>query len=189
MSMDFSEWSDIMPRLSPGGLAIDAGANGGGWTKPMAGFFDVVHAFEPVPANYIRLEQHVADEISNGRVIAYNFGLMDSDGSHGFDINYVGYAQRDPHRSAAADTPWPSFFPCRKIDSLGLSGVKFLKIDVDGSEPKLLEGAVETISRDRPLIFIEVKWMSPDTKQSFLDRLGYRMEKHYRVDDLWVPNG
>lgn len=42
-----------------------------------------------------------------------------------------------------------------KIDDLGLMDVAFLKIDVEGWEPNVLAGAVQTIERCRPFVMIE----------------------------------
>jgi len=45
--------------------------------------------------------------------------------------------------------------PALSIDSLGLDAVGFLKIDVEGGEPAILDGARETIRRCRPNIMVE----------------------------------
>ena len=36
------------------------------------------------------------------------------------------------------------------LDTYGLTGVRFIKVDVEGSELEVLEGAAATIARDRP---------------------------------------
>jgi FkbM family methyltransferase len=45
--------------------------------------------------------------------------------------------------------------PSITIDSLDLKRLDFIKIDIEGMELAALEGAAETISRERPTIFVE----------------------------------
>ena len=43
-----------------------------------------------------------------------------------------------------------------KLDNMCLENISFIKIDVEGSELKVLEGAQETIIKYKPTIFIEL---------------------------------
>lgn len=45
----------------------------------------------------------------------------------------------------------------RKLDSFGLENVSIIKIDVQGFEKKVLLGAKETITKNKPIIFIEIE--------------------------------
>src|SRR5215831_8306954 len=44
----------------------------------------------------------------------------------------------------------------RTLDEVGLAGVRFVKADVEGGEREVLDGARETIARDRPIILLEL---------------------------------
>jgi hypothetical protein len=44
----------------------------------------------------------------------------------------------------------------RTLDSYGFSGVRAVKVDVEGSEMEVLEGGRETIARDRPILIVEL---------------------------------
>src|SRR5207302_2843388 len=44
----------------------------------------------------------------------------------------------------------------RTLDEFGFMDVRFIKADVEGSEREVLDGARETIARDRPLILLEL---------------------------------
>ena len=44
----------------------------------------------------------------------------------------------------------------RTLDEAGLTGVRFVKADVEGGEREVLDGARITIARDRPIIMLEL---------------------------------
>ena len=48
------------------------------------------------------------------------------------------------------------------VDSLSLDKVSFIKFDVEGSESEAIEGAAETIKRDRPVMKIACYHRSED---------------------------
>ncbi|UYE95745.1 hypothetical protein HAAEEKHM_00025 [Sinorhizobium phage AP-16-3] len=44
---------------------------------------------------------------------------------------------------------------CVKIDDIAPSGISVIKMDIEGAEPGALKGALKTLQRDKPLLFIE----------------------------------
>jgi len=68
--------------------------------------------------------------------------------------------------------------PQIKIDSLGLSRLDFLKLDVEGMELDALEGANETVHQFRPVILVE--WIKSDRAalENFLHRHDYDFAEH-----------
>ena len=44
----------------------------------------------------------------------------------------------------------------RTLDSFGLTDVRFIKADVEGSEREVLDGARSIVARDRPVILLEL---------------------------------
>jgi hypothetical protein len=44
----------------------------------------------------------------------------------------------------------------RTLDSFALADVRFIKVDVEGSEREVLDGARTTIARDRPALLLEL---------------------------------
>jgi hypothetical protein len=84
-----------------------------------------------------------------------------------------------------------------KIDDVINSGVSFLKIDVQGSEVFLLEGADTMIRNSRPIMFIEVEnnWLKCFGKNSeillnkilSLDYILVRINTDYPCDHIAIP--
>lgn len=67
---------------------------------------------------------------------------------------------------------------CHTLDSFCLSGLDYLKIDVEGFERKVLAGGVETIERFRPVVVIEQNDVSlpdesPLAAKEWLEERGY----------------
>jgi hypothetical protein len=63
----------------------------------------------------------------------------------------------------------------KTIDSLALERVDFIKIDVEGMEEAVLEGAKVTIDKSKPILFIEVLKSNPDAIHKNLSALGYEI--------------
>ncbi|CAB5000881.1 unannotated protein [freshwater metagenome] len=61
--------------------------------------------------------------------------------------------------------------------------IGFMKIDVEKHEMEALEGALETVRRDRPVIIMEDQVHARD----LLEPLGYRCRRIALVDFLCLP--
>lgn len=64
--------------------------------------------------------------------------------------------------------------PLVALDSLKLPRVDLLKIDVEGMEEDVLYGAMETISKSKPILIIEVIKSDKAKIMQFLDNEGYK---------------
>jgi len=63
----------------------------------------------------------------------------------------------------------------KTIDSLELERVDFIKIDVEGMEEAVLDGAKATIEELNPIIFVEILKSNPDAIHKKLSSLGYEI--------------
>ena len=65
------------------------------------------------------------------------------------------------------------------IDDMGLEKCDFMKIDVEGMEPEVLQGGMNTIVKTRPIIYLE---LDRDENIKFveviLEELRYKAERH-----------
>jgi len=139
--------------LRPGDMAIDVGANIGAFTIPMADLVTpsgLVYAFEASTANVVLLTENVRQNQCADLVTIMPCAASDKDGTLKVDKQSAlhAYSRKDINEGEFEVT-------CTTIDSLQLPRCKLIKIDVDGHELEVLNGAVETIERCRPIIYIE----------------------------------
>jgi FkbM family methyltransferase len=175
---DFTDgFDDAMAACRAFEVAVDAGANKGAWTVPLAKRFKSVHAFEPVPEAYEKLWQAVE---GLGNVTVYDYALLDAERDEQFTINHVGFAQRKPGVERNVTLKG------KPLDSFGIGRVDFMKIDVDGSERDMILGAAGTIKQWSPAIFVEVKIMPDSVRAELLKLLGYKSIAKFRIDEIWV---
>ena len=81
-----------------------------------------------------------------------------------------------------------------RLDNLVDARVDFLKIDVEGAEGDVLDGAKRIIARDRPIIMMELRPTNMDMAgndiegyQRYIDAAGYRPVGNYLGDVLLHP--
>ncbi len=82
--------------------------------------------------------------------------------------------------------------PVETIDSWNLTSLGFLKLDVEGSEYVALRGAADTLTRCKPIVLFENKFLwsrhyglPKDSVSRLLTGLGYRMVDKVSRDEIW----
>jgi FkbM family methyltransferase len=142
--------------LNPGDVAIDVGANIGALTIPMAKLVSdesgvgCVYAFEASGANYSLLMHNLEQNGLGNKVIVKPHAASDNNGKLKVDKQSALHAYCRPDINAGEFE-----VECSTIDDLQLGRCKLIKIDVDGHELEVLNGAIKTIKRCRPVIYIE----------------------------------
>ncbi|HEY1719871.1 MAG TPA: FkbM family methyltransferase [Magnetospirillaceae bacterium] len=149
------EWALLRQLVKPGDTVVEAGANIGAHTVPLAKAVEVegrVYAFEPQRLIHQMLAGNLAlNAIENTHTFAIALG--DRAGQvriplihYGADENYGGVSvQNDGGEAVAMGT----------IDTLRLDRLDLLKIDVEGAEFLVLRGAEATIKRTWPPLYLE----------------------------------
>jgi FkbM family methyltransferase len=158
-----------------GQTVIDVGANYGDssiwWAKT---FGCKVVAFEPLVNVFNVLVENI--KLNNADVVAHNLALGNGDDIIGrSDGNMFSSGGDVKIRSA-------------KLDSYSFESVDLLKIDVEGFEMDVLEGAENTIRRFKPRIIIETH--SKDLRKrchAFLSSLGYSLQVEGRTVTSKMP--
>jgi FkbM family methyltransferase len=166
----------IEPLCRPGDCVLDIGANVGDWTLPMAlrvGPLGKVIAFEPVPylaetiVKTARVNRHSWVEVQQ-------LALSSTDGTTEFSVeransggSRLGRMEGDfsliPVKTARLDSILASRPDIERVD--------FVKIDVEGFEEAVLQGARASLARFRPGLLVESGLESPQQRQSIHDLL------------------
>jgi FkbM family methyltransferase len=145
--------------VTAGSKVIDVGSYLGTHARAFAdivGPSGIVYAFEPNPVSYQLLLLN--SSLSSGSIIApYCIALGDSDTKcsvDSSDISNLGASSISPlHGSFRGTVPVKRLDSFRFDDELCLS---LIKIDVEGAETKVLDGATALIADQKPIIYVEV---------------------------------
>jgi FkbM family methyltransferase len=179
---EFSEGeAEIFRQLvSPGDMVVEVGANLGAHTvllARLAGPEGAVLAFEPQPI----LFQVMCANLAMNNVVnvkAEQKGLGRRAGfahipilDYGSNTNFGGLSLELVTEGDRV--------PVQILDSYHLNACSFIKIDVEGMEQQVLEGAADTIFRLRPTLYVENdrKDKSHDLIELLLS-MGYRLWWH-----------
>lgn len=164
------------------GVAIDAGANIGLYSYKMSKLFSKVYAFE--------INEELTKDLAAynpGNIEIINKGLSSKEGSA---ILYI------PVLNGLQLTGWASLLPnncpdtqehIRKqvkictLDLFHLEKVSLIKIDVEGHELEVLKGAIQTLTKNRPIVFIEIQQQNINQVFNFFSNLNYKQRK---LEDL-----
>ncbi|RQH09147.1 FkbM family methyltransferase [Paraburkholderia dinghuensis] len=160
---EYGEWSEPEPLLfsqivRPNDVVVEAGANIGAHSVPlskMVGEDGRLYVFEPQRIVFQMLCANLAlNELLNVR--AFHAAL----GNKNEITEFPYYDPRNPNNFGAATFYDLGKFPSesvtvRTLDSYALDRVDFIKADVEGYEPMVLDGAKQTIERHRPVLYLE----------------------------------
>jgi FkbM family methyltransferase len=148
----------VLAELVPsGGTAVDIGANQGIFAYALSDIADRVVAFEPNP-DYAAFARWML----RGRAEVHQLALSDKSGrgtlhvplsEEGMVLHLAGSLKRT-HAQFRHNRTYD--VEIRTLDDFGLTDVRFVKADVEGSEREVLEGARATLARDRPVILLEL---------------------------------
>jgi FkbM family methyltransferase len=128
--------------------AIDIGAHVGMWSKFLVQKFDRVVAFEPMPQMRACLERNVVSP----RLQVVPIALGDKHGA-------VSFRYDEAHTGAThVDSKQPGLIPIGKLDDYQLTNVGYIKIDTEGFELNVLEGARQTLLENKPVVIVEDKF-------------------------------
>ena len=128
---------------------IDIGANVGLWSRSLVSKFERVIAFEPVPMFRECLQRNVAG--NNFVIMPMALGDQDTTAQMTITQGNTGHTHIDPGSLGSGNVE------VYRLDDLELDAINYIKIDCEGYEYRILQGAEQTIKQCRPIIVVEQK--------------------------------
>jgi FkbM family methyltransferase len=165
-------------HLKRDGVFIDVGANVGAFTLHCAkkvGPGGRVISFEPGDGAFEKLKGNVEANHLEGTISLLKAGAGDKDCTMVLAGNHEAWFTL--HLSADGEGPKVEV---RSIDSVvrerGLTRVDLIKVDAEGFEPQVFQGAAETIRRFKPaIIFESINLNSCESARDIMKENGYRI--------------
>jgi len=142
---EFEDMAYLLHVLSPEDLFVDVGANVGSYTiLACAARGARGYCFEPVPATFVRLLDNLRVNDLEDRVIALNIGLSDRNGELQFTSDEDTTNHIVGENESAAGTIRVQVRPLDEV--LEDQSPSVIKIDVEGFETAVIEGAAKTLA-------------------------------------------
>ena len=189
-----SEW---LNSLCAGQIGFDIGAHRGYWSISYHKTVlpeGLIIAWEPNPKNYKKMIQNIAkNNISNViplRLAAWReSALLDFEEVSDLDIkSFLGRTKEDKKGHILATSV------DKLVDSLGLPRLDWIKIDIEGAEAEALKGAMKTLRRYKPTLWIafhdtleELKRILAEADYEIRGEVHHAPTPHYQeVGYLWA---
>lgn len=147
--------------IEPGMRVFDIGANIGEWTTKVLHAFPTVqvYAFEPIPVIFNTLRHNV----SSGNCNFFNIAFSNMQGKHAFKYNVIrpelsGFFERP---SSVREIPETIQVVTDTLDNFckkhAIESIDFLKIDTEGAEVAILQGAVQLL-RNHKIQYVQFEY-------------------------------
>lgn len=172
---NFWEWDHMeqfSQHLEITGKILDIGANIGNHCLMFRKYFPLskILAFEPLQYNWEVLQKNVSTQPN---IDTFKVALSDKLG-----ILKINNHFQEFNSGAASVSDMGESVVCMPLDYLELEEVSFMKIDVEGWEPHVIRGAIRTIEKNKPAIWLEdvtgetVKFIAENLDYYLKDRRG-----------------
>lgn len=165
---------------------IDVGGNVGRWSVDFAKHFDTVSAFEPAPYHIECFEKNCA---LYPNVKLYPYGLSNTNKKGNLEVaveHHLGSTRVIPNDEGTIEL--------KTLDEHGFQNVDVIKVDVEGLEIDVLQGAEQTIAKCKPIIVIERCVFNSQrfgldkmASHNELDRQGYKRLFKITRDCIYGP--
>jgi len=155
----------------PGEIVLDIGANIGCVAQALLAAGHHVECFEPQPEVYKLLQLNCPSATNHNVALGTNTGTA--------QMPLVDYSKRGNFGGLGIGAGHGLRVELRTLDSYEYENVGLIKLDVEGFEELVLRGGAETISRCKPIIYLEADRQEKLTSlASYLASIGYAYTRH-----------
>ncbi len=167
------EIETLLTFLNANSVVADIGANIGTVAIPLAHVVKEVHCFEPIKRNIALLEKNI--ELHGLKNITIHpFALGNAPGRTSFELD-------NPTNAGSYKATSGADVEVRTLDSMEMR-FDLIKMDVEGMEGRVFEGAKETLA-SRPALFFEMSSMTLGYGPSL-----FAFQKMLAGYSLYLPN-
>ena len=186
--------------VSPNSTFVDVGAHIGSWTLIMSQLAKEVVAFEPQRMRYYQLCGNISiNDLSNVRALNYALATHERRDStmvitkFGVDTGSSTLREDVTRHAIAAGSPvtGTETVDVKCLDDFKLDNISLIKIDVEGFELDVLEGAVATLQRCKPFIVVELwdgEWFQESREKTiqWLQQHDYNVAHIHGYADYYI---
>ncbi len=171
--------------------ALDIGVYRGVYSYKLSQNFKTVHSFEPNPLLYPYLEKNLKKVINN--IILYNLALSDTNGVSELklpirsksifknnieELFKLGAATMHPENIMNNYKKVP--IQMKRLDEIKINNnIGFIKIDVEGHEKNVIEGGLDTIKKNKPVLLVEIE--EKHTKKPIEETINFIKSLNYNA--------
>lgn len=161
LTYQYHKYAAALPYVRRHRLAVDVGAHVGLWSWVLARDFERIICFEPMLEHQQCWKKNLS-LAPNAQLLPFALGAKIAQahirtrtpGSSG-DTGIDPVAERSSLR--ATIQPEGELIKVRPLDDFELTNIDLIKIDCEGYELFVLQGAVETLKRNKPCLIVEQK--------------------------------
>ena len=157
-------------------IALDVGSKRGAFAQHMCKDFDHVHMFDMRPKMQWR-------NVNTKKVTLHVCAIGNKIG----EVKHAGALTNVKVEGVATTVS-----PLRTIDSFNFGVVDFIKIDVEGDERAVLQGAVNTLDKHKPVVVLEQNHSTEQYGKGkygdavhWLEKNSYKIIDYDGIDD-WI---
>lgn len=144
----------LLKSLIPSGTdSIDVGVYRGVYTSIMADYSGKVHAFEPHPHNFAFSKSALPAD----KVIMYTNALSNKKGEATLQIPVEYESAGSISKSFEGRKVHTFTVQTKLMDEFNFQNIGFIKIDAEGHEYEIIEGARNTILTNKPNLIVEIE--------------------------------
>ena len=189
------EWSHGLVNLNS--IFVDIGTRSGEWTVYLAEKCKEVHSFEACKSKYMGLCGTIAlNGIFNVNTYNYSISSIENNGMirnlNIFDNNGNKTSMDEEIISKENNYLGSEKVICRTLDSFGLDNISLIRIDINGCELDVFEGARTTILKCNPVILFTSngeEWYNDKkikTFQYLVNELNYEISNISNFDNTYL---